>query len=73
VFVQELIEHSGDGLLCVDDRCEVERDSDVDVSRCSCIFLLNNNFGLTKLKFCALTSSGSGSGTVEPELILRRP
>jgi len=26
-----------------DDRCEVERDSDVDVSRCSCIFLLENN------------------------------
>jgi len=73
VFVQKLIEHSGNGLLCVDDRCEVERDSDVDVSRCSCIFLLKNNLGLVKLKFCALMSSGSGSGTVEPELILRRP
>ena len=56
-----------------DDRCEVERDSDVDVSRGSCIFLLKNNLGLVKLKFCALMSSGSGSGTVEPELILRRP
>jgi hypothetical protein len=34
---------------------------------------LKNNFGSAKLKFCALMSSGSGSGTVEPELILRRP
>ncbi len=71
MFVQKLIKQSSTGLLRVDDRCEVERDSDVDVSRCSCIFLLKNN--LVKLTFCALMSSGSGSGTVEPELILRRP
>jgi hypothetical protein len=50
VFVQKLIEHSSNGLLCVDDCCEVERDSDVDVSRCSCIFLLKNNLGLVKFE-----------------------
>jgi len=43
VFVQKLIEQSSNGLLRVDNRCEVERDSDLDVSRCSCIFLLENN------------------------------
>ncbi len=73
MFVQKLIEHSGNGLLCVDNRCEVERDSDMDVGGCSCIFLLKNNLGLVKLKFCELMSSGSGFGTVESELILRRP
>ncbi len=34
---------------------------------------LKNSLGLAKSKFWALISSGSGSGTVEPELILRRP
>ena len=34
---------------------------------------LKNSFGFAKSKFWALMSSGSGSGTVEPELILRRP
>ena len=34
---------------------------------------LKNSFGLAKSKFCALMSSGSGSGTVVPEVILRRP
>ncbi len=34
---------------------------------------LKNNLGLAKSKFCALMSSGSGSGTDDPELILRRP
>ncbi len=34
---------------------------------------LKNSLGLAKLKFWALMSSGSGSGTVEPEFILRRP
>ncbi len=72
MFVQKLIEHSGDGLLCFEDRCEVERDSDVDVRQCSCIFLLKNNLGLAKLNFCAFMSSGSRSGMVDPELILRR-
>ncbi len=34
---------------------------------------LKNSLGLAKSKFWALMSSGSGSGTVKPELILRRP
>jgi hypothetical protein len=34
---------------------------------------LKNNLGLAKSKFWALISSGSGSGTVVPEVILRRP
>ncbi len=37
------------------------------------LMFLKNNFGLAKSKFWALMSSGSGSGTVVPELILRRP
>ncbi len=34
---------------------------------------LKNNFGFAKSQFWALMSSGSGSRTVDPEVILRRP
>ena len=44
----------------------------VEVAAYRPIFL-KKSFGFAKSKFWALMSSGSGSGTVEPELILRRP
>ncbi len=43
----------------------------VDVAAYLPMFL-KNSLGLAKLKFWALMSSGSGSGTVVPEVILRR-
>ncbi len=52
MFVQELIEHSGDGLLCVDDCCEVERNSDVDVSGGGRVMadIFKEQFGFGKIK-----------------------
>jgi hypothetical protein len=44
----------------------------VDVAAYFLMFL-KNNLGLAKLNFCVFMSSGSRSGTVDPELILRRP
>jgi len=44
----------------------------MDVCRGGLIFL-KKNFSFAKSKFCAFISSGSGSGTVDPEVILRRP
>ena len=70
-----MVVYSGDGLFGVKNCREVERDSYVDVRRGGCVFanVFEEKFWFCEVEVLALMSSGSGSGTVEPELILRRP
>ncbi len=73
MLLKKLVVNSGDGFLGVENGGEIEWNSYVDEVAAYLPMFLKKSFGLAKSKFWALMSSGSGSRTVEPELILRRP
>jgi hypothetical protein len=75
VLVEEQVLVVLNGVLGVQDMCEVERHPYMNVGRGGSIpsNILEEILGFVKSRFFALISSGSGSGSHWPRLILRRP